>query len=95
MYSTQNKIKPVVADGFLGTLKNKIYNYIYIYIYIYIYSFNIKNAYIDKLADIVHKCSNTFHRTIKMKPVGVESKAYIDFDVKTVEKILNLRLVSK
>ena len=30
-----------------------------------------------------------------MKPVGVESKAYIEFDVKTVEKILNLRLVSK
>ena len=38
MYSTQNKRKPVVADGFIGTLKSKIYKYIYIYIYIYIYN---------------------------------------------------------
>ena len=36
--------------------------------------------YIDKLDDIVNKCNNTYHRTIKMKPVDVNSSTYIDFD---------------
>ena len=31
-----------------------------------------KNAFIDKLDDIVNKYNNTFHRTIKMKPVDVK-----------------------
>ena len=30
-----------------------------------------KNAYIDKICDIVDKCNNTYHRTIKMKPIDV------------------------
>ena len=38
--------------------------------------------YIYKLDDIVEKCSNTYHKTIKMKPVGVKSSTYIDFDKK-------------
>ena len=33
--------------------------------------------YIDKLDDIVNKCNNTYHRTIKMKPVDVKSSTYI------------------
>ena len=36
-----------------------------------------KNVYIDKLDDIVNECNNTYHRTIKMKPVGVKD-TYID-----------------
>ena len=39
-----------------------------------------KNVYIDKLDDIVNKYINTYHRTIKMKPVGVKSSTYIDFN---------------
>ena len=39
-----------------------------------------KNIYIDKLADIINKYNNTYHRTIKMKPFDVESRTYIDFD---------------
>ena len=31
-----------------------------------------KNVYIDKLNDIVNKNNNTYHSTIKMKPVGVK-----------------------
>ena len=31
-----------------------------------------KNAFIDKLDDIVNKYNNTFYRTIKMKPVDVK-----------------------
>ena len=37
-----------------------------------------KNVYIDKLADIVNKYSNTYHSTIKINPADVESSTYID-----------------
>ena len=37
-----------------------------------------KNAYIDKLGDIVNKYNNTYHSRIKMKPVDVKSSTYID-----------------
>ena len=33
---------------------------------------------IDKLDDIVNKDNNTYHSTIKMKPVDVKSSTYID-----------------
>ena len=33
----------------------------------------LKNVYIDKLDDIVNKYNNTYHSTIKMKPVDVKS----------------------
>ena len=36
--------------------------------------------YIDKLNDIVNKCNNTYHSTIKIKPVDVKSNKYIDFN---------------
>ena len=32
----------------------------------------------DKLDDIVNKYNNTYHSTIKMKPVNVKSNTYID-----------------
>ena len=35
--------------------------------------------YIDKLDDIVNKYSNTYHSTIKMKPVDVTPSTYINF----------------
>ena len=38
------------------------------------------NAYIDKLDGIVNKYNNTYHRTVKMKPVSVISDTYIDFN---------------
>ena len=37
-----------------------------------------KNVYIDKLDDIVNKCNNTYHKTIKLKPVNVKPSTYID-----------------
>ena len=36
--------------------------------------------YVDKLDDIVNKYNNTYHRTIKMKPVDVKRSIYIDFN---------------
>ena len=37
-----------------------------------------KNVCIDKLDDVVHKCNNTKHRTIKMKASDVKDNTYID-----------------
>ena len=34
-----------------------------------------KNVYIDKLDDAVHKCNNTYHITIRMKPIDVRSNS--------------------
>ena len=39
-----------------------------------------KNMYIDKLDDIVNEYNNTYHRTIKMKPIDVKDNSYIDFN---------------
>ena len=69
MYSTHNEGKSVVAERFIRTLKNKIYKYM---------TSISKNVYIDKLDDIVNKYNNTYHSTIKMKPVDVKSSTYID-----------------
>ena len=45
MYSTHNEEKSVVAEGFIRTLKNKIYKYM---------TLISKNVYIDKLDDLVN-----------------------------------------
>ena len=46
---------------------------------LYIHDFNIKNVNIDKLDDIVNKYNNTYHSTIRMKSIDVQSSTYIDF----------------
>ena len=38
--------------------------------------------FIDKLEDKVNKYNNTYHNRIKMRPVGVKDKTYIDFGKK-------------
>ena len=62
-------LKSVVAERFIRTLKAKIYKYM---------TSLLKNAYIDKLDDIMSEYNNTYHRTIKMKPVDVKDNTYID-----------------
>ena len=69
MYSTHNEGKSVNAKKFIITLKNKIYKYM---------TSISKNVYIDKLDDAVHKYNNTYHITIRMKPIDVRSNSYID-----------------
>ena len=59
----------VVAEGFTGTLKNKIHK---------IMSLISKNVHIDKLDDIVNKDNNKYHSKFKMKPVDVKSNTYIN-----------------
>ena len=67
--SFHNEGKPVAAERFFRTLKTKICKYM---------TSILKNVYIDKLDDIVNECNNTYHRTIKRKPVDVKDNAYID-----------------
>ena len=45
-----------------------------------------KNVYIDKLDDIVKKYNNTYHTSIKMKPVDVKDNTYIDFKKEVNDK---------
>ena len=71
MYSTHNEGKSVVAERFTRTIKNKIYKYM---------TSISKNVYIDKLDDIVSEYYNTYHRTIKMKPIHVKNNTYVNID---------------
>ena len=71
MYSIHNEGKSVVVERFIRTLKTKIYKYM---------TGISKNVYIDKSDDIVNEYNNTYHRTIKMKPVDVKDNTYIDFE---------------
>ena len=36
----------------------------------------LKNVYIDKLDDIINEYNNTYHGTIKMKPIEVIDNTY-------------------
>ena len=40
------------------------------------------NVYYDVLDDIVKKYNNTWHSTIKMKPIDVKDNTYINTDKK-------------
>ena len=44
------------------------------------------NVNIDKLVDIVGEYNNTYHRTIKVKPVDVRDNTYIDFKKEVNDK---------
>ena len=71
MHSIHNERKSVVAERFIRTLKNEIYKFM---------TSISKNVNIDKLDDIVNEYNNTYHRTIKMKPIDVKDNTYIDFE---------------
>ena len=45
-----------------------------------------KNVYIDKLDDIVKKYNNTYHTSIKMKPVDFKDNTYIDIKKESNDK---------
>ena len=64
MYLIHYKGKSVIAERFIRKLKNKIFKHM---------TAISKNVYFDVLDDIVNKYNNTVHRTIKMKPIDVNS----------------------
>ena len=69
MYSTYNEAKSVVVESFIRTLKNKIFKHM---------TGVSKNVYFDVLDDIINKCNNTVHKTMKMKPIDVKSDSYAE-----------------
>ena len=58
-------------------LKIKIYKYM---------TSIAKNEYVDKSDDIVNEYNNTYHRTIKMKPIDVKDNTYINIGKEVNDK---------
>ena len=71
MYSTCNEGKSVVAERFIRTLKNKIFKDM---------TAVSKNVCFYVLGNIVDKCNNTVHRSIKMKPTDVTFDSYAEYN---------------
>ena len=69
MYSVHNEGKSVIAEGFIRTLKNKIFKHM---------TAISNTVYFDALDDIINKYNNTVHTTIKMKPINVKDNTYVD-----------------
>ena len=76
MYSTHNEGKSVNSERFITTLKNKIYKHM---------TAVSKNVYFDVL-NIIDKYNNTYHRTVKMKPIDVKPGSYAEYNVDSNEK---------
>ena len=70
MYSAHNEGKFVVTERFIRALNNTIFKHM---------TSVSKNMYIDKIAD---KCNNLYHRTIKVKPIDIKTRTYIEYDNK-------------
>ena len=73
MYSTFNEGKFVVAEGFIRTLKNKIFKHMTTI------SKNGLNVF-ELLNDIVNKYNNAVDKTIKMKPIDVTNDSYVEYN---------------
>ena len=69
IYSIHNKVKLVLAERFIRTLKNKIFKHM---------TGISKNIYFDVLDDNVNKYNNTVHRTFKMKPIDIKDNTCVD-----------------
>ena len=77
MYSTYNEGKPVIAEIFIRTLKNKIYKHM---------TAISKNVDFDVLKDIVDEYNNTYHKTNKMKPIDVKNDSFAKYNEESNEK---------
>ena len=84
---TQNILKGdlLLLKDLIRTLKSKICKYI---------TSILKNVYTSKVHYIGNKYNNTYHSTIKMKPLDVQWNTYIDSSKKLMIKILDLKLVA-
>ena len=71
VYSTYNEGKSVVAERFIKTLKNKIYKHM---------TAISKKIYFDVIDNIVDEYNNTYHKTIKMKPVDVGDDSFAEYN---------------
>ena len=67
----------LLLKDFVRTLKNKILKHM---------KAGSINFYFEDLDDIVDGYNNTFHKTIKMKPIDVKSGFYAEYNVDSNEK---------
>ena len=72
---TYSEGKPVVAERFIRTLKNKILKQM---------TAVSKNVYFNVFDDIVNEYNNTVHRTVKL--IDVTSDCYAEYDEDSNEK---------
>ena len=77
MYSTYNEGKSVAAERFIRTLKNKICKHM---------AAISENVYFDVLNVVVDEYNNTYHKTIKMKPIDVKSDSFAEYNEESNEK---------
>ena len=77
MYSIHNERKSVVSERFIRSLKTTINKYM---------NSVSRNVYVDRLYDVVNEYNNSYHRTIKMKPVDVKDNTHIDFKKEANDK---------
>ena len=79
MYSTYNEGKSDVAQGFIRTLKSKIFKHMTVI---------SKNVYFDVLDDVIDEYNNTYHNTIKkmLKLVDVKSDSFAEDNEESNEK---------
>ena len=77
IYSTYNEGKSVVAERFIKILNNKTSKRM---------TAISKNVHFHVLDYIVDEYKNTYHKTIKMKPVGVGDDSFAEYNEKSNEK---------
>ena len=51
-----------------------------------------KNVYFDVFNDIVDEYNNTYHKSIKMNPIDVKNDSFAEFNEKSNEKDLKVKL---
>ena len=83
MYSTYNEGKPVVAERFIASLKNKIFKHMISV---------SNNVYFNVLVAIVSKYKDTVQRSIKMKPTDVISDSYVEYNEDSNKKDSKLKV---
>ena len=83
MYSTYNEREAVVAERFIKILKNKIYKHM---------TAVSEILYFDVLDDIFDEYNNTYHRTIKMKPIAVKPNSFAVYNEESKEKDPKLKV---
>ena len=83
MYSTYTE-GTSVAERFIITLKNQIYKHL---------TAISKNVYFDVLDDIIDEYNNTYHKTIKMKPIDVGDDSFAEYNEKSNEKDPKFKVV--
>ena len=83
MYATHNEGKSVVAERLIKTLKSKIYKHL---------TAVSKNVCFDVLDDLVDKHNNTYHRTIKMKPIDVKSDSFANYNEGSSDKFPKFKI---